>query len=134
MRSFVLLDSWRSIPQRAQHLVVRSYADINGLDIEFYGDELYGYEHNHSILIDYLENGLYEAYLFFSIHQFRKSRKSNVISFEQIDFLHSNYEIPFFFALEGIAIKNRKDLANVRLDIFAYNIIVENDSIVIPGI
>ena len=40
MRSFVLLDSWRSMPQRAQHLVVRSYADLNGLDIEFYGDEL----------------------------------------------------------------------------------------------
>ena len=76
MSCFVFLDSWRLVPQRVQHLVIRQFADEKALNIDFYGDELYGHEYKHSILVNYLEENLYRGYIFLV---FINSKKAKLI-------------------------------------------------------
>ena len=70
MNVFVLLDSNRHVSQSIQHLVIREFANQEGLDIDFYGAEMYGYEYRHMLLRDYINANRYKAYLFFTIKQF----------------------------------------------------------------
>ena len=121
MSCFVFLDSWRLVPQKVQHLVIRQFAEEKGLDIDFYGDELYGHEFKHSILMNYLEENLYGGYIFFSIHQFQKSQNNKHIDIERIIHLNKTFNVPFHFALESICIDNAKSAQKLRLDVFVFN-------------
>ena len=121
MSCFVFLDSWRLVPQKVQHLVIRQFAEEKALNIDFYGDELYGNEYKHSILVNYLEENLYRGYIFFSIHQFQKSKTNKEIDIDQLIRLNRTFKVPFYFALENICIDNTTNTQKLQLDIFVFN-------------
>lgn len=67
--TYVLLDSTRSAPQHLQHKVIKSYADVTGLNITFYGAEFMALEHLHLQFISYIDNPDYSSFLLYSVYQ-----------------------------------------------------------------
>jgi hypothetical protein len=63
---FAFLDSDRKIPQPVQQLVLRDFARVNGLEIEFVGAEIEGNEKGHRLYAHYLSQTKSQRYLFFS--------------------------------------------------------------------
>tara|TARA_Y100001968_G_C19371269_1_gene725236 strand:- start:600 stop:992 length:393 start_codon:yes stop_codon:yes gene_type:complete len=99
MSNFVFLDSSRSIPQSIQHFIIREFANQMKITINFYGAEMFGFEHRHMLLKDYLNSNRSQAYIFFSIKQFLKEDKTydlhllNLFSIKGINLYFANEKI-----------------------------------------
>ena len=115
MKTFVFLDSSRTINQSLQQIIIKDFVQSNNLSIDFYGAEFTGTEHYHHLFLDYLQSNRCESYLFFTIKQFRSAE--GTYNLEPIRHALSVCR-GIFFASERISLLALTDLLSLERDLY----------------
>ena len=110
---FGFIDSDRKVDQSIQQIILRDFATKKGYTIEFVGAEIVGTEQEHRLFKSYINQGIWPAYIFFSIEQFRSNFGFNLESIKSA--LACN--ITILFACEKLTIEGMQDLENIKQEI-----------------
>lgn len=100
--TFGFLDSTFQVPQNIQLRIINEYAKDENLSIEFYGNELMGYENRHDQLHDKIKEKGYRNLIFYTIQQLENKQKE--LDIELIELIMTK-EIKCYFAAQKIKLE-----------------------------